>query len=180
MTLFVRRGFLFPARSSSAPVEEHRKPVNDRFYSSKAAIAVDQLSELIRRPGDVFGPQVNGASESATRTETETYRMESTPDLLSPTPLKPEAIAAALSTLPGWEQHGVTITKKWRFKTYLAGIDFVTQVARAAEALDHHPDLLVGWRKVQATLSTHVANGLTEYDIELARQIDKAFESFAG
>lgn len=110
----------------------------------------------------------------------ETYRMETKPAMLSPTPLKPEAIAIALSTLPGWEQHGVTITKKWRFKTYLAGIDFVTQVAKAADALDHHPDLLVSWRKVQATLSTHVANGLTEYDVELARQIDKIFESFAA
>ncbi|MBX7210859.1 MAG: 4a-hydroxytetrahydrobiopterin dehydratase [Verrucomicrobiaceae bacterium] len=99
--------------------------------------------------------------------------------MLSPTPLKPEAIAAALTTLPGWEQHGTAITKKWKFKTYLAGIDFVTQVAKASEALDHHPDLRVGWRKVEATLSTHVANGLTEYDIELARQIDKVFEGFA-
>lgn len=92
---------------------------------------------------------------------------------MSPIPLKPAAITAALSTLPGWEQHGTAITKTWKFKTYLEGIDFVTQVAKAADALDHHPDLHVGWRKVQATLCTHVANGLTEYDIELARQIDK-------
>ena len=96
---------------------------------------------------------------------------------MSPIPLKPEALAAALGTLPGWEQHGTAITKTWKFKTYLAGIDFVTEVAKAAEALDHHPDLHVGWRKVQATLSTHVAKGLTEYDIELARRIDKIHET---
>lgn len=99
---------------------------------------------------------------------------------MSPLPLKPAAIATALSTLTGWEQHGPAITKTWKFKTYLAGIDFVTQIAGAAEALDHHPDLQVGWRKVQATLSTHVANGLTEYDIELARQIDKLFEAHSA
>jgi 4a-hydroxytetrahydrobiopterin dehydratase len=96
---------------------------------------------------------------------------------MSPLPLKPAAIITALSTLPGWEQHGPAITKTWKFKTYLAGIDFVTEIAKAAEALDHHPDLQVGWRKVQATLCTHVANGLTEYDIELARQIDKLYET---
>lgn len=98
---------------------------------------------------------------------------------MSPIPLKAAAITAALSTLPGWEQHGAAITKTWKFKTYLAGINFVTQIAKAADALDHHPpDLHVGWRKVQATLcSIHVANGLTEYDIELARQIDKIAEA---
>lgn len=97
---------------------------------------------------------------------------------MSPIPLKPESIATALTKLPGWEQHGVTITKSWKFKTYLSGIDFVNQIAKAAEALDHHPDLHVGWRKVQATLSTHVANGLTEYDLELARQIDEIYQAF--
>lgn len=96
---------------------------------------------------------------------------------MSPIPLKPAAIAAALNSLTGWEQRGVAITKSWKFKTYLDGIDFVTRIANAAEALDHHPDLQVGWRKVQATLSTHVANGLTEYDIELARQIDRIAEA---
>lgn len=94
---------------------------------------------------------------------------------MSPIPLKPEALAVALGTLPGWERNGPALTKTWKFKTYLAGIDFVTQVAAAAEALDHHPDLHVGWRKVQATLCTHVSNGLTEYDIELARQMDKIY-----
>lgn len=92
---------------------------------------------------------------------------------MSPLPLKPSDIAAALDTLPGWELHGGAITKTWKFKTYMAGIDFVNQIAKEAEELDHHPDLLVGWRKVQATLSTHVAGGLTEYDVELARRIEK-------
>lgn len=91
---------------------------------------------------------------------------------MSPLPLKPAAIAAALDTLPGWELHGAAITKTWKFKTYLAGIDFVNQIAKAAEELDHHPDLLVCWRRVHATLSTHVAGGLTEYDVELARRIE--------
>ena len=96
---------------------------------------------------------------------------------MSPLPLKPASITAALGTLPGWELHGPAITKTWKFKTYLAGIDFVNHVAKAAEALDHHPDLHVSWRKVQATLCTHVANGLTEFDIDLAHQMDKLFEA---
>jgi 4a-hydroxytetrahydrobiopterin dehydratase len=50
----------------------------------------------------------------------------------------------------------------------------VREVAGCAEALNHHPDLLVGWRKVTVRLTTHSAGGLTGLDGELAVQAEAA------
>jgi 4a-hydroxytetrahydrobiopterin dehydratase len=49
---------------------------------------------------------------------------------------------------------------------------FVNHVAGLAEAMDHHPDILIQYRKVKLTLSTHSAGGLTELDFALAQKID--------
>ena len=91
-------------------------------------------------------------------------------------PMKPEllsesAIHEQVTTLPGWQVEGTELVKEFRFTSYLAGIEFVRRVAVLAEALNHHPDLLVGWRKVTVRLSTHSAGGLTRLDFELAGQI---------
>ena len=49
---------------------------------------------------------------------------------------------------------------------------FVNFVAGLAEAADHHPDILIEYKKVTLTLSTHSAGGLTDLDFGLARKID--------
>ena len=66
------------------------------------------------------------------------------------------------------------MVKTFKFSSYLAGIDFVSRLAHAAEAMNHHPDLFVGWRKVTVRLSTHSAGGLTLLDLDLARRADAA------
>ena len=50
---------------------------------------------------------------------------------------------------------------------------FVNQVAELAESADHHPDILINYKRVTLTLSTHSAGGLTEKDFDLASQIEK-------
>ena len=50
---------------------------------------------------------------------------------------------------------------------------FLTRVAMHAEKVDHHPDFRVRWNKVDFSLSTHSSGGVTERDVELARQIDR-------
>jgi 4a-hydroxytetrahydrobiopterin dehydratase len=87
--------------------------------------------------------------------------------------LTEEEIAAALTTLEGWSVEGNELVKTFRFPSYLAGIDFVSRLGQAAEAMNHHPDLLVGWRKVAMRVSTHSAGGLTELDVTLAREADR-------
>ena len=52
------------------------------------------------------------------------------------------------------------------------GIAFVNRVANAAEAADHHPDVVLGYRRVVVNLTTHDANGITHKDFALAAEID--------
>lgn len=85
----------------------------------------------------------------------------------------PEEIAEALTKLEGWAVEGKELVKTFKFPAYLAGIEFVSKLGHTAEAMNHHPDLLVGWRKVAVRLSTHSAGGLTNLDITLALEADK-------
>jgi len=89
--------------------------------------------------------------------------------------LSPDAIQQALATLPGWELEvgGQELVRTFEFKAYLDGIEFVRKLGEAAEAMNHHPDMLVGWRKVTVRLSTHSAGGLTALDVELASKADR-------
>lgn len=86
--------------------------------------------------------------------------------------LDESAAQQALASLAGWRIDGKELVKEFKFPSYLAGIDFVAQVARVAEAMNHHPDLHVGWRKVTMNISTHSAGGLTALDFELARKAE--------
>ena len=55
----------------------------------------------------------------------------------------------------------------------MSGIDFVVAVGKAAEAADHHPDLDIRYTKIVCSLSTHSAGGITQKDLNLAKQMDK-------
>jgi 4a-hydroxytetrahydrobiopterin dehydratase len=72
-----------------------------------------------------------------------------------------------------WRRSGQAIVRDWELADFQAAIGFVNRVARAAQAADHHPDILLhGWNKVRLELSTHSAGGLTAADFELAAQLD--------
>jgi 4a-hydroxytetrahydrobiopterin dehydratase len=83
-----------------------------------------------------------------------------------------DRISDALEAVPQWRREGDSITRAVEAPSFLAGIDLVGVVARAAEAADHHPDIDIRWRTVTFTLSTHSEGGLTDKDFALARQID--------
>jgi len=82
------------------------------------------------------------------------------------------AIQRELGSLPGWSRRGDVITKTFQFRNFLTGIDFVVGIAKIAEAADHHPDIDIRYTKVVCTLSTHSAGGITQKDLDMARQID--------
>ena len=86
------------------------------------------------------------------------------------------AIQRELGNLPGWSRRGEVISKTYQFKSFLAGIDFVVAVAKAAEAADHHPDIDIRYTKILCSLSTHSAGGITQKDLDLARQMERLFE----
>ena len=87
-------------------------------------------------------------------------------------------VATALGDLPGWERAGDEIVRTFECKSFPDAIAFVVRIGFCAERADHHPDLDIRWRKVRAALTTHDAGGLTDLDVELARQISDAFPSF--
>lgn len=82
-------------------------------------------------------------------------------------------VKAGLSKLPGWERDGDKIKKLYKFDSYLAGLAFASAVGVIAEGLDHHPDILVSWRKVTVTYNTHSAGSkITQNDLEAAAAIE--------
>lgn len=83
------------------------------------------------------------------------------------------AVAERLRGLPAWQRDGDAIRRRVRAPAFLAGIDIVADVARAAEDADHHPDIDIRWRTLTFTLSTHSAGGITGKDFDLAAVIDE-------
>lgn len=89
-------------------------------------------------------------------------------------PLTEEELAAALAGLPDWSRDGSVIRRSARVAGFRAAVALVNDVADAAEAANHHPDICVsGYRNVSFELTTHAAKALTRRDIELATQIDR-------
>jgi 4a-hydroxytetrahydrobiopterin dehydratase len=87
--------------------------------------------------------------------------------------LTEQAIEAFVSSHSGWEHAGSVLTKTFAFDDYAAGIGFVVRLGFAAEKRDHHPDLHVGWRKVEVSWSTHDTGGITSLDTEMAEVSDR-------
>jgi len=87
--------------------------------------------------------------------------------------LTTEAVQIALKELPGWSFKDGAIGKQYTWPSFPDAIKFVNQVADLAEQADHHPDILINYRHVTLTLSTHSEGGITQKDFELAGQIEK-------
>ncbi len=81
-------------------------------------------------------------------------------------------IEQRLQEIP-WSREGEAIVREWAFDDFSQALAFVNRVGEAAEAANHHPDILLhGWNKVALTLSTHSQGGLTQADFDLARAIE--------
>jgi 4a-hydroxytetrahydrobiopterin dehydratase len=84
-----------------------------------------------------------------------------------------EAALASLLASGGWRRDGSALTKTFRLAGFKAALAFVNRVAEAADAANHHPDIhLEGYRNVRIVLTTHIAHGLTDADVDLAKRID--------
>ena len=66
--------------------------------------------------------------------------------------------------LPGWTLQDKAIHRKFTFRDFPEAVSFVVRVGFAAEAVDHHPDILINYKRVTLTFSTHSDGGLTEKD----------------
>jgi 4a-hydroxytetrahydrobiopterin dehydratase len=86
--------------------------------------------------------------------------------------LTSEEVAQGLEGLESWKIVERELIKVFRFGDYLEGIEFAGRCGKIAEEMNHHPDLLVQWRKVTVSISTHSAGGLTALDFEFANKIE--------
>ena len=81
---------------------------------------------------------------------------------------------AALTALPGWsyDADARALRRRLAFGDFAEAFAFMTRVALVAEKMDHHPDWSNAWNRVDVSLTTHSAGGVTALDVVLARAID--------
>ncbi|KKB78970.1 pterin-4-alpha-carbinolamine dehydratase [Devosia soli] len=79
----------------------------------------------------------------------------------------------ARPALAGWtiETGASKLTRSFKFESFTQAFGFMAQVALLAEKAGHHPDWSNSYNKVEITLSTHDAGGLTQKDVDLAQKI---------
>ena len=77
-----------------------------------------------------------------------------------------------LLLVQGWNLEDRTIQRSFGFNTFMEAMDFVNQVAKVSEEMDHHPDITINYDRVTLSLTTHSERGLTRRDFRLAGQID--------
>ena len=92
--------------------------------------------------------------------------------------LSDEQIEQFLIELAEWRIKDEKLFRVLRFKDFNKAIEFMNQVAITAEAMDHHPEWSNVYNKVEIYLVTHSEGGITQLDIDLAREIDSHFSIF--
>lgn len=90
--------------------------------------------------------------------------------------LERAVIDEKLASLDGWTLGGdaKSITKTFKFTNFREAFGFMTESALAAEKFDHHPEWFNVYSRVDVTLTTHNAGGLTEQDFRMGKAMDKA------
>lgn len=82
-------------------------------------------------------------------------------------------IQKKIETLKGWKYLDKQIIKEFKLNDFKEALAFVNKVGDAAEAMDHHPNILMhSWNKVKITISTHSEGGVTNKDFQLAEKIE--------
>jgi 4a-hydroxytetrahydrobiopterin dehydratase len=92
---------------------------------------------------------------------------------MSPAPLSEAALAKALARLPEWRVVEGKLHRELRFPDFVRAFGFMSSVALAAEARNHHPEWSNVYDRVVVDLTTHDAGGITETDVELARTLNE-------
>jgi 4a-hydroxytetrahydrobiopterin dehydratase len=90
--------------------------------------------------------------------------------------LERQAIDEELAKLKGWSlgDEAASISKTFKFASFIEAFGFMAEAALAAEKLNHHPEWFNVYSRVDVKLNTHDAGGLTELDFKLAAAMEKA------
>jgi 4a-hydroxytetrahydrobiopterin dehydratase len=90
-------------------------------------------------------------------------------------PLPDHDVDTRLAALPSWSRRGQAIARSFRFASFADAMTFMQRCAFEAERLDHHPDWANSYDRVDVSLSTHDAGGVTARDFALAEHMDTQF-----
>ena len=77
----------------------------------------------------------------------------------------------------GWDYAKKKISKSFTFDAYMEGIQFVQKISVLAEAQNHHPDINIGWCKVDISITSHDLGGVSTKCVNLALGIDNIMEA---
>lgn len=89
--------------------------------------------------------------------------------------LKESYINKSLEKIEGWEFNQGLIKKTFLFDSYMASIDFINRLAREAEKVNHHPNMVVGWCKIEVGFTSHDRGGVTQSCLDMAKQADAVY-----
>jgi 4a-hydroxytetrahydrobiopterin dehydratase len=92
--------------------------------------------------------------------------------------LDERGIEDGLKKLTGWSRAGDAIKKQFTLGSFPDAIAFVTRHAFDAQEADHHPDILINYKRVTLTYSTHSEGGLTRKDFDGAAKADAVATTF--
>jgi 4a-hydroxytetrahydrobiopterin dehydratase len=87
--------------------------------------------------------------------------------------LTAEEVETELANASGWTVENDRLKRRFSFPDFAEALAFVNKVGDAAEALDHHPDIKLGWGYAEIEITTHDRGGITDMDFELAGKIDR-------
>jgi 4a-hydroxytetrahydrobiopterin dehydratase len=87
--------------------------------------------------------------------------------------LSEEEITRQVANLDGWEVVNGKVNKTFKFDDFIQAFGFMTRVAMEAEKMSHHPEWFNVYNIVRIDLVTHDVDGISNYDIKLAKSIDK-------
>lgn len=88
--------------------------------------------------------------------------------------LSEHQITEALRSLPGWQYSNGSIKRVFKTQNFPATMGFVTAAGGFCQRRNHHPDyMLMKFKEVEVSFSTHSAGGVTQYDIDVASDLEK-------
>ena len=87
--------------------------------------------------------------------------------------LSEKEIKEQVANLDGWKVVSGKINKTFEFEDFVQAFSFMTRVAMEAEKMNHHPEWFNVYNRVKIDLVTHDVGGISNYDIKLAKTIDR-------
>ena len=95
---------------------------------------------------------------------------------MAPNKLSEQELETGLARLPEWRREGDWLERTWERPSFPEAVQMVSEIAVIAEAMQHHPQIIIDYKMLTLRLTTHDASGLTALDLEAAGRFDAALQ----